>query len=95
MLNPGSKIFLVSEESDLQSLTEDVKRIHQQYVADYDALVDPRMVGMLYQIFTPAFVRKTGQLFYASHTEIFLVGPSMRTTFPVLGDSLRRLLQRL
>jgi len=71
VLNPGSKIFVVSEEKDLQSLTEDVKRIHQQHGEDYDRLVDPRMIGMLYHIFTPAFVRKTGRLFYASHTEFF------------------------
>jgi len=93
-INPGLNWFMVDEEKDVEQLTRDVNRIHEQYCRDYDRQIDPRLLGMLYHIFTPVMVRKAG-LFCAFHFEIFLVTSGWQTVFPLSGDALKQFLSRL
>ena len=95
VLNPGLNMFIVSQEEDLQSLTNDVRRIHQEYCADYDRQSNPRMVGVFYQIFTPAFVRNTGLLCCATQSEFFPVDKSFRLVFRDSSEALKQLFLRL
>jgi hypothetical protein len=93
-LNPGSNMFLVDNPESLLSLTDDVQRLHRLYGSDYDRLVDLRLIGVLYHVFTPALVKTSG-LVAASHFEIFLHTPSMQVNFPISdGQPLKDLLLR-
>jgi len=94
-INPGSNWFMVEHENDLQQLHNDVERIHRQYCSDYDRQIDLRLVGVLYEILTPAYVRSSGLIFLASQLEIFFVEPSWQSTFPVSGDSLKQFFRRM
>jgi len=72
-VNPGSNVFIVDEADGLKRLGNDVARIHQQYCGDYNSQIDPKLIGILYQIYTPAFVRNGKHpLTAASQIEIFL-----------------------
>ena len=93
-LNPGSNMFLVDDAESLRSLTDDVQRLHMLYGSDYDRLVDLRLIGLLYHVFTPALVKNSG-LVAASHSEIFLYTPSLQVNFPVsYGQPIKDLLLR-
>jgi hypothetical protein len=93
-LNPGSKWFQVETEADLQSLTLDVRRIYAQ-VKDYlDRQIDVRLAGILFHVFTPAYVRRTGILTVASQCEIFLSPDRMASVFPFTGEGIKNLLRR-
>jgi hypothetical protein len=93
-LNPGSNMFLVDDAQSLRSLTNEVQRIHKLYGSDYDRLVDLRLIGILYHVFTPALVKTSG-LVAASHFEIFLHTPSMQINFPISnGQPLKDVLLR-
>jgi len=65
-VNPGSDMFIVDEAEALQQLKDEVRRLHCQYSADYDQLADPRLLGIVYHLFTPAYVKKS-QLFTSHH----------------------------
>ncbi len=95
-INPGSKWLVVDQEDELeQGLSKEVNGIHGRYGADYDREIDPRLLGRVYHIFTPAFVRKKNLITAAWQTEIFLHTNSLRITFPISGDALKQLLQSL
>jgi len=95
-VNPGSNWLMVDEADDLeQQLSNDMSRIHGLYASDYDCQIDPRLIGMLYHIITPAYLRKSGLLVAASQIAIVLHSKSLNTVFPVSGDALKHLLQRL
>jgi hypothetical protein len=96
-VNPGQNMFIVDDvdqDNDVfDGLASDVRRIHQQYGGDYDRLVDLRLIGILYHIFTPAFVRKSGLLTAASRVEIFFHTPALQVVFPLSeGAPLKSLL---
>jgi len=94
-VNPGSNMFIVDEAGALHELEDEVSRLHRQYSADYDQLVDPRLLGIVYHLFTPAYVKKSRLLTAASQVSIFLDRPSMQTMFPVSeGKYLKELLLR-
>lgn len=92
-INPGSNMFVVDDDQGLEELANDVNRLHKLYGSDYDRLIDPRLVGILYHLFTPALVRKNGILVAASHVDIFLNTPGLQTIFPISeGEPLKKLL---
>lgn len=91
-VNPGSRMFIAHEADALRRLANDVNHLHQQYSNDYDRLIDTRLIGILYHLYTPALVSGNG-LTAASQVDIFLDGPSMRAMFPVSdGEPLKELL---
>jgi hypothetical protein len=90
-VNPGSNMFVVNDDSDLQSLSQEAERLHKQYSRDHERLLDPRLIGMVYHLFTPALLKKTGLLIAASQVDIFPDNPSIQTMLPVSGDTLRKL----
>jgi hypothetical protein len=95
-VNPGSNMFIVDKADDLKQMGNDVAHFHQQYGRDYNNQVDPRLIGILYQIYTPALARGDRHpLIAASHIEIFLADGSLRTVFPLTGEGLRQLLGSL
>src|SRR5713226_6092627 len=53
-VNPGSNMFVVNDDSDLRSLSQEAERLHRQYSRDYDRLLHPRLIGVVYHLFTPA-----------------------------------------
>lgn len=84
-LNPGSNLFRVDQPNMLQNLSRDIISLHEQYSADYSRLVDLRLIGILYHLFTPAYIRDIQLLTAASQAVIFLHGPAMQVMFPVSG----------
>ncbi len=90
-VNPGSNMFVVNDDRDLRSLSQEAERLHKQYSSDYDRLLDPRLIGMAYHLFTPALLRKKGLLIAASQVDIFLDNPSIQTMLPVSGETLKKL----
>jgi hypothetical protein len=92
-VNPGSKMFIVDEAEALHELEGEISRLHHQYSADYNQLVDPRLLGIVYHLFTPAYVKKNQLLTSASQVAIFLAPWSMQAMFPVSeGKHLKELL---
>ncbi len=95
-VNPGSKMFIVKKAEDLKQLSNDVLRFHQVYCADFNRQVDPRLIGILYHIYTPARVLDAAHpLIAASHSEIFLANRSLEAVFPLTGEGLKQLLAKL
>lgn len=93
-LNIGSKMFLVNDAQSVHDLTNDVQRLHKLYGGGYDRLVDLRLIGILYHVFTPILVKTSG-LVAASHSEVFLHTPSMQVCFPISdGQPLKNLFLR-
>ncbi len=90
-VNPGSNMFVVNDASDLRSLSQEAERLHKQYSRDYDRLLDPRLIGMVYHLFTPALLRQSGLLIAASQVDIFPDNPSIQTMLPVSGENLKKL----
>jgi hypothetical protein len=86
------------EEADIErSLTRDAERVHELYARDYRRKGDSRLIGVLYHILAPVRVRRNGglPLFAASQIDLWLDENSLRRVFPVSGDELKKLFQRL
>jgi hypothetical protein len=95
-LNSGSNIYVVDKADDLNSLANDLDRLHQQYGQDYNSQVDLRLIGILYQIYTPALIRGAEHpLIAATQGKVFLADGSLQVVFPIIGDQLRHLLSSL
>jgi len=94
-LNEGQNMFTVDDEDGLKQLGGDLMQLHEQYCRDYDQLIDIRLVGMFYHLFTPAYVRRTGRLISASEILIRVRGDSFQSLFPISGDSLEQRLRNL
>jgi hypothetical protein len=90
-VNAGSNMFVINDASDLRSLSQESERLHKQYSKDYDRLLDPRLIGMVYHLFTPALLRKNGLLIAASQVDIFPDNLSIQTMLPVSGEALKNL----
>jgi hypothetical protein len=90
-LNRGDKMYEVDQEEQFLQLSAEVQRIHRKCSNEYSRLIDPRIVGVSYHIFTPARIRTRG-LSALSHTEFFLFD-TWPTVFPVAGDALKQLLR--
>jgi len=83
-------MYEVDQEEQFLQLSAEVQRIHRKCSNEYSRLIDPRIVGVFYHIFTPALVRTRG--FCAlSHTE-FVLFDTWPTVFPITGDALKELL---
>ena len=97
-VNPESKWLVVDQEADIErSLTREAERIHEQYARDYRRKGDSRLIGVLYHILAPVRVRRNGglPLFVASQIDFWLDQNGVRSVFPVSGDELKKLFQRL
>jgi len=89
-------MFIVEKADDLKQLVGELDRFRQQYGQESENQIDPRLIGILYQIYTPAFVRgAVHPLIAATQTKIFLADGSLRTMFPLSGEALRQLFRRL
>jgi hypothetical protein len=95
VLNVGHNMFTVDDEDGLKQLGGDLMKIHERYCRDYDKLIDIRLVGMFYHLFTPAYVRRTGRLISASEILIRVRGDSFQSLFPVSGELLEQRLRSL
>jgi hypothetical protein len=92
-VNPGSRLFRADDPDALRSLSKDIISLHQQHSADYDRLVDLRLIGILYHLFTPAYVESDHLLTAAAETVVFLSGSAVQTMFPISdGQALKSLL---
>jgi hypothetical protein len=94
-LDSGQNMFVVGEEEGLKQLGDDITTIRQQYPDYHNSQDDFRLIGMLYHLFTPAYVRSTGRLMCASEMHIFTVKESFLEAFPVSGEPLKQLFQTL
>jgi hypothetical protein len=95
-INSGSNWFLVDEEAQIGlGLSRDVGRVHQSHRREYDSEDYAKVLGTIYQIFTPVYVRETGVITAAWQTEIFLHTDHLVQLFPVSGDYLKELLGRI
>jgi hypothetical protein len=84
IVNPGSRFLVVQHEGDLgPSLTDEILRLHGRYSPDYDNWIDLRTVGILYNLFTPAYVRDLQLLTAAQQTAVFLSSGSLAAMFPL------------
>jgi len=90
--NPGSHLFVARNWHALQDLSNDIISLHQQHSADYDRLVDLRLIGILYHLFTPAYVESDHLLTAAAQTVAFFSGPAVQTMLPISGQPLESLL---
>jgi hypothetical protein len=92
-VNPGSCLFRAAHPDALRSLSKNIDSLHQQYSHDYDKWVDIRLVGIMYHLFTPAYVESDQLLTAAAQTKVFLSGSNMQAMFPVSnGKALESLL---
>jgi len=93
-INPGSRLFVADAPNALQNLTNDLLQIHRENSADLYNLPDLRLAGILYHIYTPAYVKSVPLLTAAGTTVLFLSQAAMRSNFPVSGgEALKSLLQ--
>ena len=92
--NPGSCLLFARNSDALRDrLSNDIISFHKQHSADYDRLVDLRLIGILYHLFTPAYVRSDQLLTAAGETVVFLSGSAVQTIFPISdGQALKSLL---
>jgi hypothetical protein len=92
-VNPGSRLFRAKDPDALRDLSKDIKALHQQHSGDFDRLVDLRLIGILYHLFTPAYVERDQLLTAAGQTVVYLSGSAVQTMFPVSdGQALKSLL---
>ena len=86
-----------SEAHIERSLTLEAQRIHEQYAHDYRSNSDSRVIGVLYHVLAPVWIKKNGglPLYAASQMDVYLDKKSLRKAFPVSGDELKKLFQRL
>jgi hypothetical protein len=55
VLNQRANMFIVESEDELEHrLGAEVMQIHKQYGSDSERLIDLRLMGMFYHLFTPA-----------------------------------------
>jgi hypothetical protein len=94
-LNSGQKMFVVDDAEGLEGLGNDITSIRRQYRDDHNRLDDCRLVGMIYHLFTPAYVRSTRLLTCASEMHVITVKESFQETFPTSGEPLMQLLKNL
>jgi hypothetical protein len=93
-INPGSRLFVADDPAALRNLASDIQSIHATNSSDYDRLPDLRILGILYHVFTPAYVRSIPLLTAASQALLFLSGAAIKASFPVSnGAPLKSLLQ--
>ena len=76
------------------TLSNDVRNVHEQYSGDFDDQIDPRLIGMMYHVIAPVFIRNTGLLIAASQIDIFMRS-NLRVLFPISGKALENLLKKL
>lgn len=89
----GSRLFVADTPRALRNLADDLIQLHQANSADYDRLPDLRILGVLYHLQTPAYVKSIPLLTAASQAVAFMSGPALQTAFPVSwGEPLRNLL---
>ena len=89
----GSRFFLAKHPAALSNLADDLRQLHQTNSADFDRLPDLRILGVLYHVQIPAYVKSLSLLTAASQAAVFLSGAAMKTTFPVShGEPLKNLL---
>ena len=90
----GSRLFVANEPSGLRNLADDLIQLHQANSADFDQLPDLRILGILYHVQIPAYVKSIPLLTAASQAVVFISGAAMQTVFPVSrGEPIKNLLQ--
>jgi hypothetical protein len=94
-LNRGEKMFVVDDKEGLNSLGDDIAKIRRLYPDNHNSQPNPRLIGMLYHLFTPAYVRSTGLLTCAMETHVFVVTESVQESFPESGEALKEMLSSL
>jgi len=97
-VNPNSKWLVVDSEAHIErSLTLEAHRIHEQYAHAYRSNRDSRVRGVIYHVLAPVRIKRNGglPLYAASQMDVWLDEKSLRRVFPVSGDELKKLFQRL
>ena len=94
-ITQGTKWLMVNDATHIQpTLSNDVRNVHEQYSGDFDDQIDPRLIGMMYHVIAPVFIRNTGLLIAASQIDIFMRS-NLRVLFPISGKALENLLKKL
>lgn len=93
-INPGSRLFVADAPNALQNLANDLLQIHKDNSADLYDLPDLRLAGILYHIYTPAYVKTVSLLTAAGQTVLLMSHSAMQSNFPVSGgEALKSFLQ--
>jgi hypothetical protein len=88
----GSRLFVADEPRALRNLADDLIELHRVNSADFDRLSDLRILGILYHVQIPAYVKSIPLLTSASQAVVFMSGAAMQTMFPVShGESIKDL----
>ncbi len=76
------------------SLTRKAERIYESYCGSIRREIDPRVIGVICHVFTPARVRASGRLLAASQYDVFL-RDHLSSVLPITSDELKSLLRQL
>ncbi len=92
-LNPGTNLYSVEDYDGLQGLSDENKRVHAQNRLSKEKVLDIRIGGILYHVFTPALVKNEG-LFAASQWDVFPDNVNLTVMLPVGANPLKAFLGR-
>jgi hypothetical protein len=72
VFNPGSQFFVGPELNGLkESLGEEVRRVGEAHRRTFTAILDPRIIAILFHLITPAFVENIALLTIAQNMFVF------------------------
>ncbi len=95
VLNSGSRLFVADDPSGFRRLQQELIDAHKENSSDYDSLVDLRLTGILYHMYTPALVRDPRLITKAEQAVVYLSGPAVQTIWPIArSEEISTLLKR-